>query len=152
MTPRIRTEDLIDAQSVADLLGLSHRSTVSSYQKRCPEMPRPVVDLGRGRPRLWLRTEIVRSVFSAPDHATAMTQLHEVATMLSPRFPQAAELLEDAAEDVLAHMYFPREHRKRLHSTNPIERLHKEVKRRTRVIGIFPTLDSLMRIIGTLLA
>jgi putative transposase len=95
---------------------------------------------------------VVRSVFSAPDHATAMTQLLDVARMLEPRFPQAAELLEDAAEDVLAHMHFPREHRRRLHSTNPIERLHKEVKRRTRVVGIFPTLDSLMRMVGTPLA
>jgi putative transposase len=95
---------------------------------------------------------IVRSVFSQPDHASAMAQLHEVATLLSPRFPQAAELLEDAAEDVLAHMHFPREHRRRLHSTNPIERLHKEIKRRTRVVGIFPTRDSLMRMVGTLLA
>ncbi len=68
---------------------------------------------------------VVRSVFSAPDHASAMTQLHDVARMLSPRFPQAAELLEDAAEDVLGHMHLPREHRRRLHSTNPIERLHK---------------------------
>ena len=94
---------------------------------------------------------VVLSVFSAPDHASAMTQLHEVVRMLSPKFPQAAALLEDAAEDVLAHMHFPREHRRRLHSTNPIERLHKEVKRRTRVIGILPTLDSLMRMDGTLL-
>ena len=69
-----------------------------------------------------------------------------------PGFPQAAELLEDAAEDVLAHLHFPREHRRRLHSTNPLERLHKEVKRRTRVVGIFPTRDSLMRMVGTLLA
>jgi hypothetical protein len=60
--------------------------------------------------------------------------------------------LEDAAEDVLAHLHFPREHRRRLHSTNPLERLHKEIKRRTRVVGIFPSRDSLMRMVGTLLA
>lgn len=72
--------------------------------------------------------------------------------MLDAKFPQAARLLEDAAEDVLAHMHFLREHRRRSHSTNPIERLHKEVERRTRVMGIFPTLDSLMRMVGTLLA
>jgi putative transposase len=95
---------------------------------------------------------IVRSVFTQPDHSSAMTQLHEVARMLSDRFPQAAELLEDASEDVLAHLHFPREHRRRLHSTNPLERLHKEIKRRTRVVGIFPTRDSLMRMVGTLLA
>jgi putative transposase len=95
---------------------------------------------------------IVRMIFVEPDHASAMTKLHEVARMLSDRFPQAAELLEDAAEDLLAHMHFPREHRRRLHSTNPLERLHKEIKRRTRVVGIFPTRDSLMRMVGTLLA
>src|SRR6266540_906850 len=95
---------------------------------------------------------VVRTIFSSPDHASAMTQLHEVASMLEGKFPQAAALLEDAAEDVLAHMHFPREHRRRLHSTNPLERLHKEIKRRTRVVGIFPTRDSLMRMVGTLLA
>jgi transposase-like protein len=67
---------------------------------------------------------LVRSIFSQPDHASALSQLHEVARMLSERFPQAAEL----------------------------ERLHKEIKRRTRVVGIFPTRDSLMRMVGTLLA
>ncbi len=85
---------------------------------------------------------IVRTIFSQPDHASAMSQLHDVARMLRERFPQAAELLEDAAEDVLAHLHFPREHRRRLHSTNPLERLHKEIKRRTRVVGIFPNRDS----------
>jgi len=95
---------------------------------------------------------LVRMIFAEPDHVSAMAKLHEVARMLEERFPQAAELLEDAAEDLLAHVHFPREHRRRLHSTNPLERLHKEIKRRTRVVGIFPTRDSLMRMVGTLLA
>jgi putative transposase len=99
------------------------------------------------------RVHFMRNLlFSQPDHASAMNQLHEVGRMLEARFPQVAELLEDAAEDVLAHLHFPREHRRRLHSTNPLERLHKEIKRRTRVVGIFPTRDSLMRMVGTLLA
>jgi glutathione-regulated potassium-efflux system ancillary protein KefG len=58
VTPRVRTEDLVDAQTVAEILGLSHRNTVSSYLKRYPEMPRPVVDLPTSRIRLWLRAEI----------------------------------------------------------------------------------------------
>jgi hypothetical protein len=58
VTPRVRTEDLIDAQAIADLIGLAHRNSVSAYQKRYPEMPRPVVDLGLGRPRLWVRQAI----------------------------------------------------------------------------------------------
>ena len=65
--------------------------------------------------------------------------------------PEPADLLEDCAEDVLAHMHFPKEHRRRLHSTNTVERLHMEIKRRTRVIGIFPNRASLMRMVGTLL-
>lgn len=58
MTPTVNTGDLIDARGVAEILGLKHRNTVSEYQARYPEMPRPVVDLGRGRPRLWLRGDI----------------------------------------------------------------------------------------------
>ncbi len=93
----------------------------------------------------------VRTIFYQPDHHSAMTHLRDVAGMLRERFPEAAEVLEDAAEDVLAHMQFPKEHRRRLHSTNTVERLHMEIKRRTRVIGIFPNRASLLRMVGTLL-
>ena len=54
----VNTDELIDAQGVADLLGLAQRNTVSLYQRRYPEMPRPVVDLGQGRCKMWLRPEI----------------------------------------------------------------------------------------------
>jgi len=60
MAPQVATEDLIDAHGVADVLGLAHRNTVSVYQRRYPDMPRPVVDLGPARSKLWLRTEIER--------------------------------------------------------------------------------------------
>jgi glutathione-regulated potassium-efflux system ancillary protein KefG len=59
MAPRVRTEDLIDAQGVADLLRLAQRTSVSVYQQRYPDMPRPVVNLGSGRSLLWLKPEIV---------------------------------------------------------------------------------------------
>lgn len=58
VSPRVNTEDLIDAQGVADLLGLSQRTAVSVYQRRYSDMPRPVVNLGGGRTRLWLRPDI----------------------------------------------------------------------------------------------
>lgn len=58
MGKRINTDDVIDAQGVADLLGLAQRNTVSLYQRRYPAMPRPVIDLGQGRCKLWSRTEI----------------------------------------------------------------------------------------------
>lgn len=61
------------------------------------------------------------------------------------------KLLEDEAEDLLAHLHFPREHRRRLHSTNPLERLHKEIKRRINVVGIFPNRASLVRMVARLL-
>lgn len=60
MAPRIDSEDLVDAHGVAEILGLSHRNTVSQYQQRYPDMPRPIVDLGGGRTKLWLRTEMQR--------------------------------------------------------------------------------------------
>lgn len=60
MTPTVRTEDLIDARGIADLLGLAQPNAVSLYQRRYPDMPRPVLNLGRGRPCLWLRPEMVR--------------------------------------------------------------------------------------------
>jgi predicted DNA-binding transcriptional regulator AlpA len=60
MGRRVLTDDLIDAHDVARILGLTHRNTVSQYLHRYPDMPRPVIDLGRGRPSLWLRPEIER--------------------------------------------------------------------------------------------
>lgn len=94
---------------------------------------------------------IVKTIFAQPDRASAMVHLKTVAGMLSGKFPKAADLLEDAAEDVLAYMHFPREHWRQLHSTNTLERINKELKRRTRVVGIFPNRDSLMRMVATLL-
>jgi glutathione-regulated potassium-efflux system ancillary protein KefG len=59
VTPRVNTEDLIDSLEVAAILGLAHRNTVTTYLRRYPDMPRPVVELGAGRVRLWLRPEII---------------------------------------------------------------------------------------------
>jgi transposase-like protein len=95
---------------------------------------------------------LVRTIFAQPDHATALAQLRKVADGLRTRFPQAAALLEDAAEDILAHRHFPAEHRARLHSTNPLERLNKEIKRRSAVVGIFPNRAALLRLVGAVLA
>ena len=60
MNPRINSEDLIDSQVVAEILGLTHRNSVTTYLRRYDDMPRPVVELGDGRVRLWLRPEIER--------------------------------------------------------------------------------------------
>jgi hypothetical protein len=60
VSPRVATEDLLDAHGVAEILGLSHRNTVFQYQRRYDDMPTPVVDLGEGRVKLWLRPQIER--------------------------------------------------------------------------------------------
>lgn len=72
MCPTVRTEDLVDARDVARLLGLSHPSAVSVYQHRYADMPRPIVDLGRGRPKLWLRSDI--ETWSAAQAASGRTR------------------------------------------------------------------------------
>jgi len=94
---------------------------------------------------------IVRTVFAQPDHPTAMAQLKKVADGLRTRFGRAAALLEEAAEDVLAYRLFPSEHQRQLHSTNVLERLNKEIKRRSNVVGIFPSPQSTLRLVGAVL-
>jgi putative transposase len=94
---------------------------------------------------------IVRTIFAQPDHASALAQLQKVADGLRKRLPAAAALLDEAAEDILAHKHFPDEHRRQLHSTNPLERLNKEIKRRSNVVGIFPNVRALVRLVGAIL-
>jgi transposase-like protein len=93
----------------------------------------------------------VRQVFVQPDRKAAGDAWRHVADQLRPRFPKVAALLDDAEHDVLAYMDYPEAHRSKLHSTNPIERLNKEVKRRTNVVGIFPNEASVRRLVGAVL-
>ncbi len=94
----------------------------------------------------------IRSIFEQPDEASARAQLRRVADGLRPRFERVAELLEGAEDDLLAHFTFPAAHRRQIRSTNPQERLNKEIRRRTDVVGIFPNRASLLRLVGMLLA
>ena len=82
---------------------------------------------------------------------SAKAQWRQVADQLRPKVPKQAVLMDEAERDVLAYMSFPREHRQKLHSTNPIERLHAEVKRRTNVVGIFPNEAAITRLVGAIL-
>ena len=95
---------------------------------------------------------VIRSIFEQPGPMSGSEQLNRVAEGLAPRFPAVAELLQSAAVDLLAHFTFPAAHRRQIRSTNPLERLNKEIKRRTSVVGIFPTRASLIRLVGTVLA
>jgi transposase-like protein len=93
-----------------------------------------------------------RTIFAQPDAESAQRQLGEVADHLRTRWPKAAETLLAAADDVLADTSVPREHWSKVWSTNPLERLHRELARRTDVVGIFPNRDALIRLVGALLA
>ena len=93
----------------------------------------------------------IRQAFDQPDRAHAGETWRKVAEQLRPRWPKLADLMDASEHDVLAYMSFPRQHRTKLHSTNPIERLNKEVKRRADVVGIFPNEASIMRLIGAVL-
>ena len=95
--------------------------------------------------------DAVRMIFNQPDRYSAGIQLHRLAENIHPHYPQVAKLLLEAEDDILVYKTFPREHWRRIHSTNPLERLHREVKRRTNVVGVFPDRSSVLRLVGTIL-
>jgi transposase-like protein len=94
----------------------------------------------------------IRTAFAQPDPTAAHEQWRKVADSFRPRFPRLAALLDEAEADVLAYLAFPAEHWRQLWSTNPLERLHKEIKRRTDVVGIFPNAEAVVRLVGAVLA
>jgi transposase-like protein len=91
----------------------------------------------------------IRTIFAQPDREAAEQQLSEVVKAMAPRWPKAAETVGKAEQDVLAYMNFPPEHWTRIYSTNPLERLNKEIKRRTNVVGVFPDGASVIRLVGS---
>ncbi|TDH57841.1 IS256 family transposase [Dankookia rubra] len=93
----------------------------------------------------------IGTAYAQEDAATAHAQWRTVADQLRPKVPKLAALMDAAEEDVLAYMHFPAAHRAKLHSTNPIERLNGEIKRRTDVVGIFPNDAAITRLIGAIL-
>lgn len=93
----------------------------------------------------------VRTIFAQPNRQAAGQQLQEVVHALEGRWSGAARTLLEAEEDVLAYMAFPQEHWTRIYSTNVLERLNKEVKRRTDVVGVFPDVPSVIRLVGAVL-
>ena len=93
----------------------------------------------------------IRQAFIQPDPASATQTWRHVADQLRERWPKLGTLMDEAEVDVLAYLSFPAQHRTKLHSTNPLERLNKEVKRRADVVGIFPNEESITRLIGAVL-
>jgi putative transposase len=93
----------------------------------------------------------IRTIFAQPTGAEVIDQVNKVAAMLAPKFPAVAAMLTDAREDLTAFASFPAAHWVKIWSTNPLERLNKEVKRRTNVVGIFPDDAAVLRLAGAVL-
>ncbi len=93
----------------------------------------------------------IGTAFAQDDGDAASKQWRSVADQLRPRVPKLAALMDDAEADVLAYTTFPKEHRAKIHSTNPLERLNGEIKRRTDVVGIFPNEAAIVRLVGAIL-
>lgn len=93
----------------------------------------------------------IATAFAQEDAEAARQQWRRVADQLRPKVPKLAALMDTAETDVLAYMGFPAAHRAKLHSTNPLERLNGEIKRRTEVVGIFPDERSIRRLVGAIL-
>ena len=99
----------------------------------------------------WVST-LVRTIFEQPDPASVRAQHAQVAAALEAKLPAAAAHLDNARDDILAFTAFPREVWRQIWSNNPQERLNKEVRRRTDVVGIFPGRDAIIRLVGAVLA
>src|SRR3712207_2758992 len=93
----------------------------------------------------------IRTVFAQPDAEHVHAQLDVIAGMLGRQFPAVEAMLREACEDLLAFTAFPLTHWKKIWSTNPLERLNKEIKRRTDVVGVFPNPEALLRLAGAVL-
>ena len=95
---------------------------------------------------------VFRTIFAQPDPDSMATTWDQVRDQLADRFPKIGPLMDEAKAEVLAFNAFPRAHWRKIWSTNPLERLNKEIKRRSRVVGIFPNEAAVIRLVGAVLA
>ena len=148
----LRGVRLVISDSHAGLVKAVREQLLGSAWQRCRvHLTRNAQDLVPRSARSMVASAI-RLVFEQPNEGAARRQLDAVIDTVAPRFPRVADLLADAQPDLLAHFAFPETHRRQIRSTNPLERLNKEIKRRSSVVGIFPNRTALLRLVGAVLA
>ena len=131
--------------------------TLSSNQIECEFLNSPRVHWMRNalshvpKGQQSMVSAALRQAFIQPDRVQASQTLRHVADQLRQKWPKLAAFIDDSEADVLAHLDFPSQHRTKIHSTSPLERLNKEVNRRADVVGIFPNEGAIVRLIGAVL-
>ena len=133
------------------VFGAPVTSSLSATWQRCRVhfMRNALAHAGKTQRRVV--SAFVGTAFAQDDEAAAKAQWRQVADQLRPRVPKLSAFMDEAEADVLAYMSFPKDHRTKIHSNNPIERLNGEIKRRTEVVGIFPNESSIFRLVGAIL-
>jgi putative transposase len=141
---------LVISDAHEGLKGAIRRVLGATWQRcRVHWMRSALAHVGKGQQTMVAAA--LRQAFLQADEASARQVWRQVADQLRPRWSKLAALMDESEHDVLAYMGFPAQHRAKLHSTNPLERLNKEVKRRADVVGIFPGEASIVRLIGAVL-
>ena len=142
--------ELVISDDHRGLKAAADRVLGASWQHCRVHAARTLLARGRRQDRRLLGA-LLHTVFAQDDALAAQRQWRSVADQLRPRLPDVAARMDTIEPDVLAHMAFPPEHRTRIASTNPLERLNREIKRRTRVVGIFPNEAAVTRLVGAIL-
>jgi transposase-like protein len=146
----LRGVRLVISDAHGGLLSAVERYFPGTQWQRCQvHFKKNILDKVRIKDKAWLKQRL-DDVLQAPDKEMGYIRLNQLIDDLSHRYPQVADLLERDGEDAITCLNFPLEHRRRIRTTNGLERFNQEIKRRTNVIRIFPNRDSAVRLIGAL--